>query len=303
MKKLILLLSLFFFLMSSAQERKEINTDTKTENIEKQISDLQEKIKVLEEQQLDKSKETENTYKNNMDFVEKVEGFYERSWNKLINLIGWVATMTGIIVPISIGWLQNRNFDRLETNGEELQKKIEKSYNDFQNKIVEIEQKFKNQIDDYDVIFRELLNRRVIENKQLFENELNKAKQMFSLEISQVNSVLQENFAELMARHSLVVAELNVYQRNFDKAFYNLGKSIRFQIIPKSLRQDQDNILFVIELMEGIIKTIKGSSSTIFKGMKLKEELINTLKSIISMKLEAIPTDRIQNIITFIEDH
>ena len=78
MKKLILLFSLFFFLMTFAQEKKEINTDTKTENIEKQISDLQKQIKVLEEQRLDK---------NNIEIIDKVEGFYDRSWNKLIFLI------------------------------------------------------------------------------------------------------------------------------------------------------------------------------------------------------------------------
>ena len=127
MKKLILLFSLFFFLMTSAQEKKEINTNTKTENIEKQISDLQKQIKVLEEQ-LDKNKEIENTYKNDIEILDKVEGFYDRSWNKLMFLI----TMLGVVVPSIITWWQNRNFNNEQEK--------------FKNQLAETEKNFRKEL-------------------------------------------------------------------------------------------------------------------------------------------------------------
>lgn len=136
MKKLILLFSLFFFLMTFAQEKKEINTDTKTENIEKQISDLQKQIKVLEEQRLDK---------NNIEIIEKVEGFYDRSWEKLIFIISIAGAFVGVVVPVFFNWQQNRNFDKLlEREGDikKIQDELKKYSYDFQNKIEDFEKKY-----------------------------------------------------------------------------------------------------------------------------------------------------------------
>lgn len=146
MKKLILLFSLFFFLMAFAQEKKEINTDTKTENIEKQISDLQKQIKVLE-QQLNENKEVENTYKNDIEIIEKVEGFYDRSWGKLMIIISIAGALVGVVVPLFFNWQQNRNFDKLlEREGDikKIQDELKKYSYDFQNKIEDFENQLEN---------------------------------------------------------------------------------------------------------------------------------------------------------------
>ena len=138
MKKLILLFSLFFFLMTFAQEKKEINTDTKTENIEKQISDLQKQIKVLEEQRLDK---------NNIEIIDKVEGFYDRSWNKLIFLI----TVLGVVVPSIITWWQNRNFNNEQEK--------------FKNQLAETEKNFRKELRFYYKAFQKQLENKITDTE------------------------------------------------------------------------------------------------------------------------------------------
>ena len=300
MKKLILLLSLFFFLISSAQERKEINTDTKTENIEKQISDLQEKIKVLEEQQLDKSKETENTYKNNMDFVEKVEGFYERSWNKLINLIGWVATMTGIIVPISIGWLQNKNFDRLETNGEKLQKQLKESSDNFQKQLDEIEQKFEGK-----------LQNKIFDTEQnlikLYREEYSKLEQQVSGNIMKMNEKLYNEINHARYFSFLTQADININNKDFARAVNCLGTALK--ICLKNINSSSNNfvegILFVIEKIEKIIDFVSEKEINIDLSpyKELKEDILKSLKNLLTTNILPKENERIQKIIDFIKNH
>ena len=284
MKKLILLFSVFCFLMTFAQEKKEINTDTKTENIEKQISDLQKQIEVLEEQQLDKNKEVENTYKNNIEIIEKVEGFYDRSWSKLIFLI----TVLGVIVPSIITWWQNRTFNNEQEK--------------FKNQLDEIEKNFKNQLDGYYKTFQEQLETKVVENEQRFKNEINETNQMFSSEISSTRISLQEDFNALAASQFLVFADINTVQHTFDKSFYCLGKVIEFNLKNRTL--NQNNILFVIEKMEALISLVEQNEFTIrFDNEELKKNVIDGLNSITSIDLEVILPNRIYQIINFIKIH
>ncbi len=288
MKKLILLFSLFFFLMAFAQEKKEINTDTKTENIEKQISDLQKQIKVLEEQQLNKSKELENTYKNNIEIIEKVEGFYDRSWEKLIFIISIVGALVGVVVPSMITWWQNKNFNKEQEK--------------FKSQLAETKKNFKIQLNNSYKTFQKQLQEKIIENEQRFKNEINETNQMFSSEISSTRISLQEDFNTLVASHFLVFADINTAQHTFDKSFYCLGKVIEFNLKNRSL--NQDNILFVIEKMEGLILMVKQNKfPIIFDNEELKKNVIDSLNSITSMDLEVIPPNRIDQIINFIKNH
>lgn len=283
MKKLILLFSLFFFLITSAQEKKEINTNTKTENIEKQISDLQKQIKVLEEQ-LDKNKEIENTYKNDIEIIDKVEGFYDRSWNKLMFLI----TILGVVVPSIITWWQNRNFNNEQEK--------------FKSQLAETKKNFKIQLNNSYKTFQKQLQEKIIENEQRFKNEINETNQMFSSEISSTRISLQEDFNTLVASHFLVFADINTAQHTFDKSFYCLGKVIEFNLKNRSL--NQDNILFVIEKMEGLILMVKQNKfPIIFDNEELKKNVIDSLNSITSMDLEVILPNRIDQIINFIKNH
>lgn len=300
MKKLILLFSLFFLLMTSAQEKKEINTNAKTENIEKQISDLQKQIKVLEEQQLNKSKELENTYKNNMDFVEKAEGFYERSWNKLINLIGWVATMTGIIVPISIGWLQNKNFDRLETNGEKLQKQLKESSDNFQKQLDEIEQKFEGK-----------LQNKIFDTEQnlikLYREEYSKLEQQVSGNIMKMNEKLYNEINHARYFSFLTQADININNKDFARAVNCLGTALK--ICLKNINSSSNNfvegILFVIEKIEKIIDFVSEKEINIDLSpyKELKEDILKSLKNLLTTNILPKENERIQKIIDFIKNH
>lgn len=298
MKKLILLFSLFFFLMAFAQEKKEINTDTKTENIEKQISDLQKQIKVLEEQQLDKSKEVENIYKNDREIIEKVEDFYERSWNKLINLIGWVATMTGIIVPISIGWLQNRNFDRLETNGEKLQKQLKESSDNFQK-----------QLDDNYKTFQEQLEIKITDTeeklKTLFNREYDKLKQEVSNNVMQMNEELYNNINYLKFFSFSIQADINIKNKEYVKAINCYGACLIHLLKTIPTENLTKNALLIINYLEDLITFVSEENINIDLSSykERKEDTLKSLNHILTSNILPEENERIQKIINFIENH
>lgn len=296
MKKLILLFPLFFFLMTSAQEKKEINTDTKTENIEKQIFDLQKQIKVLE-QQLNENKEVENTYKNDIEIIEKVEDFYERSWNKLINLIGWVATMTGIIVPISIGWLQNRNFDRLETNGEKLQKQLKESSDNFQK-----------QLDDNYKIFQEQLEIKITNTEQklmvLSNREYSKLEQQVSNNVMKMNEELYNEINYSKFFSFAIQAEININNKEYVKAINCYGACLIHLLKTIPDENLTKNVLFVIKNLESLITIVseEGINVDFSSYKKHKEDDLDALKKLLTSNILPEENERIQKIINFIEN-
>ncbi len=296
MKKLILLFSLFFFLMAFAQEKKEINTDTKTENIEKQISDLQKQIKVLEEQQLDKNKEVENIYKNDREIIEKVEDFYERSWNKLINLIGWVATMTGIIVPISIGWLQNRNFDRLETNGEKLQEQLKESSDNFQK-----------QLDDNYKTFQEQLEIKITETEQnlitSFNREYDKLKQEVSYNVMKMNEDIYNEISHARFFNFLMQAERNFEKKAFIKTINCYGAALKYLLKTIPDESLTENALFIIKELEYLIRMVSKENIDLSSYKEEKEDTLKSLNHLLTSNILPEENERIQKIINFIENH
>lgn len=282
MKKLILLFSLFFFLMTFAQEKKEINTDTKTENIEKQISDLQKQIKVLEEQRLDK---------NNIEIIEKVEGFYDRSWEKLIFIISIVGALVGVVVPMFFNWQQNRNFDKLlEREGDikKIQDELKKYSYDFQNKI----EYFENQLEDKIKGTEEKL-------KKDFEEEASK-------NMSRLDTKIYYETNQIKFISFLTQADINKNKGAFDRAINCFGASLKFCLgmNPENHNLKKD-ILFVIEQMENLITFVSEEDINIdFSSYKKrKEDNLDILKYLLTSNILPEENKRIQKIINFIENH
>lgn len=290
MKKLILLFPLFFFLMTSAQEKKEINTDTKTENIEKQIFDLQKQIKVLE-QQLNENKEVENTYKNDIEIIEKVEGFYDRSWEKLMIIISIAVALVGVVVPLFFNSQQNRNFDKLlEREGDikKIQDELKKYSYDFQNKIEDFENQLENKIKGTE----EKL-------KKDFEEET--SKNMLRLDKKIYYETNQIKFISFLTQ-----ADINKDKGAFDRAINCFGASLKFCL---GMNPENHNlkidILFVIKQIENLITFISEESINVdFSSYKKhKEDNLNILKYLLTSDILPEENERIQKIINFIESH
>lgn len=88
MKKLILLFPLFFFLMTSAQDKKEISPNVKTENKAKQITDSQKKVN----KELKKKNEgDESIFRKNINF-----SFLTSVSSLFISVAGAIVSVGGI---------------------------------------------------------------------------------------------------------------------------------------------------------------------------------------------------------------
>ena len=291
MKKLILLFSLFFFLMTFAQEKKEINTDTKTENIEKQISDLQKQIKVLEEQ-LDKNKEIENTYKNDIEIIDKVEGFYDRSWNKLMFLI----TILGVVVPSIITWWQNRNFNNEQEK--------------FKNQLAETEKNFRKELRFYYKAFQKQLENKITDTeeklKTLFNTEYDKLKQEVSSNVMKMNEALYNEINTAKYFNFLTQADVNMSIGDYNRVINCLGAALEKSLGMNLNKNDlKEVILFVIgRIEEMIIYVSKGNINIDLSSYKeQKEDTLKSLNHILTSNILPEENKRIQKIINFIENH
>ena len=303
MKKLILLLSLFFFFMTSAQEKKEINTDTKMGNIEKQISDLQKQIKVLEEQQLDKSKEIENTYKNNIEIIEKVEGFYNRSWEKLIFLI----TVLGVVVPSIITWWQNRNFNKEQ---EKFKNQLAETEKNFRKELRAYYKTFQKQLDDNYKTFQEQLENKIAETEQklktLFNREYDKLKQEVSNNVMKMNEALYNEINKAKYFNFLTQADVNMSIGDYNRVINCLGAALEKSLGMNLSKNDlKEVILFVIGRIEEMITYVsEGNINIDLSSYKEhKEDTLNSLNHILTSNILPEESKRIQKIINFIENH
>ncbi len=283
MKKLILLFSLFFFLMTFAQEKKEINTDTKTENIEKQISDLQKQIKVLEEQRLDK---------NNIEIIDKVEGFYDRSWNKLIFLI----TVLGVVVPSIITWWQNRNFNNEQEK--------------FKNQLAETEKNFRKELRFYYKAFQKQLENKITDTeeklKTLFNTEYDKLKQEVSSNVMKMNEALYNEINTAKYFNFLTQADVNMSIGDYNRVINCLGAALEKSLGMNLNKNDlKEVILFVIgRIEEMIIYVSKGNINIDLSSYKeQKEDTLKSLNHILTSNILPEENKRIQKIINFIENH
>ena len=283
MKKLILLFSLFFFLMTFAQEKKEINTDTKTENIEKQISDLQKEIKVLEEQRLDK---------NNIEIIDKVEGFYDRSWNKLIFLI----TVLGVVVPSIITWWQNRNFNNEQEK--------------FKNQLAETEKNFRKELRFYYKAFQKQLENKITDTeeklKTLFNTEYDKLKQEVSSNVMKMNEALYNEINTAKYFNFLTQADVNMSIGDYNRVINCLGAALEKSLGMNLNKNDlKEVILFVIgRIEEMIIYVSKGNINIDLSSYKeQKEDTLKSLNHILTSNILPEENKRIQKIINFIENH
>ena len=288
MKKLILLFSLFFFLMTSAQEKKEINTDTKTENIEKQISDLQKQIKVLEEQ-LDKNKEVENTYKNDIEVIEKVEGFYDRSWSKLIFLI----TVLGVVVPSIITWWQNRNFNNEQEK--------------FKNQLAETEKNFRKALKDHYMVFQEQLKIKITETEQnlitSFNREYDKLKQEVSYNVMKMNEDIYNEISHARFFNFLMQAERNFKKKAFIKTINCYGAALKYLLKTIPDESLTENALFIIKELEYLIRMVSKENIDLSSYKEQKENTLKSLNHILTSNILPGENERIQKIINFIENH
>ncbi len=283
MKKLILLFSLFFFLMTFAQEKKEINTDTKTENIEKQISDLQKQIKVLEEQRLDK---------NNIEIIDKVEGFYDRSWNKLIFLI----TVLGVVVPSIITWWQNRNFNNEQEK--------------FKNQLAETEKNFRKELRFYYKAFQKQLENKITDTeeklKTLFNTEYDKLKQEVSSNVMKMNEALYNEINTAKYFNFLTQADVNMSIGDYNRVINCLGAALEKSLGMNLNKNDlKEVILFVIgRIEEMIIYVSKGNINIDLSSYKeQKEDTLKSLNHILTSNILPEENERIQKIINFIKNH
>lgn len=288
MKKLILLFSLFFFLMTSAQEKKEINTDTKTENIEKQISDLQKQIKVLEKQ-LDKNKEVENTYKNDIEVIEKVEGFYDRSWSKLIFLI----TVLGVVVPSIITWWQNRNFNNEQEK--------------FKNQLAETEKNFRKELKDHYMVFQEQLKIKITETEQnlitSFNREYDKLKQEVSYNVMKMNEDIYNEISHARFFNFLMQAERNFKKKAFIKTINCYGAALKYLLKTIPDESLTENALFIIKELEYLIRMVSKENIDLSSYKEQKENTLKSLNHILTSNILPGENERIQKIINFIENH
>ena len=293
MKKLILLFSLFFFLMTSAQEKKEINTDTKTENIEKQISDLQKQIKVLEEQQLNKSKELENTYKNNIEIIEKVEGFYDRSWGKLIFIISIVGALVGVVVPSIITWWQNINFNNEQEK--------------FENQLAETEKNFRKELGFYYKAFQKQLENKITDTeeklKTLFNREYDKLKQEVSNNVMQMNEELYNNINYLKFFSFSIQADINIKNKEYVKTINCYGAALKYLLKTIPDESLTENALFIIKELEFLISLVSRENIDLSSYKEEKEDTLKSLNHILTSNILPGENERIQKIINFIENH
>ena len=293
MKKLILLFSLFFFLMAFAQEKKEINTDTKTENIEKQISDLQKQIKVLEEQQLNKSKELENTYKNNIEIIEKVEGFYDRSWEKLIFIISIVGALVGVVVPSIITWWQNGNFNNEQEK--------------FKNQLAETEKKFRKELGFYYKAFQKQLENKITDTeeklKTLFNREYDKLKQEVSNNVMQMNEELYNNINYLKFFSFSIQADINIKNKEYVKTINCYGAALKYLLKTIPDESLTENALFIIKELEFLISLVSRENIDLSSYKEEKEDTLKSLNYILTSNILPEENERIQKIINFIKNH
>lgn len=289
MKKLILLFSLFFFLITSAQEKKEINTNTKTENIEKQISDLQKQIKVLEEQ-LDKNKEIENTYKNDIEIIDKVEGFYDRSWNKLMFLI----TILGVVVPSIITWWQNRNFNNEQEK--------------FKNQLAETEKNFRKELRVHYKAFQKQLENKITNTEQklmvLSNREYSKLEQQVSNNVMKMNEELYNEINYSKFFSFAIQAEININNKEYVKAINCYGACLIHLLKTIPDENLTKNVLFVIKNLESLITIVseEGINVDFSSYKKHKEDDLDALKKLLTSNILPEENERIQKIINFIEN-
>lgn len=281
MKNLYILFLITLSIHLLGNENKDINDPNVTIKIlELKISDLETQYKEIQDEQ-------QEHFKNQYDVIEKVEGFYERSWNKLIFLISGLGAIVGIGIPYYMNRKQSKKFEEYNTRLHTYEELIK----NYDAKLVEHQEEIEQYLENKKIEIEKKL-------REIFTQQYERIKEEISLEITNVREITERDVNSIMTYQFLTLSEVNFMSKTYDKAFSCLGKVLYYNLSNNDVFND-DNILFIIEKLELIIPYMGDNTLDIDN----REEMLNTLKSLISLNLEDLSQERIEKIIEFIDSH
>lgn len=283
MKNLYILFLITLSIHLLGNENKDINDPNVTIKIlELKISDLETQYKEIQDEQ-------QEHFKNQYDVIEKVEGFYERSWNKLIFffLIGGLGAIVGILIPLLISWFQGKEFKK---NSKKLQEH-EQKLKDYDARLVE----HKEEIEQY------LENKKSeIEKKlrEIFTQQYERIKEEISLEISHTEANIRNEIIPHIVLTYLTLYKTSCDNKEYEYAFNNIIEALRINLYLE--KPNLKNIGFIINKIVKMIGEVKDSQFNLDKEIIKTENIIKILESVIDRYPDEYG-EQIQKIIDFVK--
>lgn len=271
MKNLYILFLITLSIHLLGNENKNINDPNVTIKIlESKISDLETQYKEIQDEQ-------KEHFKNQYDVIEKVEGFYDRSWNKLIFLISGLGAIVGIGIPYYMNRKQSKKFEeynqKLQEQDERLKKELEQY---LENKKSEIKEEL------YD----------------FFNEQYEKIKGEISSEVIGIAKNIQKEFRF----HSMIIYDtrykMRLEEEEYELAINNMIECLRISLEVEGL--ENNNILELIKEIEIVIQKIQDPKYNLRKDLLGIDYMIKILKSVIDRYPDEYG-EQIQKIIDFVK--
>lgn len=274
MKNLYILFLITLSIHLLGNENKDINDPNVTIKIlESKISDLETQYKEIQDEQ-------QEHFKNQYDVIEKVEGFYERSWNKLIFLISGLGAIVGIGIPYYMNRKQNKKYEeynqKLQEQDERLKRDREELEQYLENKKSEIEKKL----------------------REIFTQQYERIKEEISLEISHTEANIRNEVIPHIVLTYLTLYKTSCDNKEYEYAFNNIIEALRMSLGIE--KPNLKNITIIIKEIEKMIGKIKDSQFNLNKEIVKTEDIIKILKSVIDRYPDEYG-EQIQKIIDFVK--
>lgn len=222
-------------------------------------------------------KESKNI--DNFEIIERVEGFYDRSWNKLMWLIGVGGTLIGFIIPYFTKQQQIREFEaELKRYKESFEKILNQQKIEFEN-YIEVKGK-ENELG----------------LKEFFKQQYNLLREENIEDISILNSQFSNKLNTIYAMHfksqGLLLLLNNIGSK---EGLISLVRGVKFV-----LKNDDDDYDFVFSIVEPIKLAIENGKDKILNDLVSDEveEIMNVLFSLKERYPEEIDIDIIIDILT-----
>lgn len=259
----ILLLILFSISLGGYSQN---NKDTTIRELETKISKIENALEYNNNQQ--------EIIKSQTEIIEKVEGFYDRSWSKLIWVIGILGTLVGLILP----YFTNQKFQNdLKQQKEEFEKQLEKQKEEFEKNSKE----------------------RILENenklKEYSREQYNKLKEEINIDIASLDKYIKENINNIWSTLFFHMAITNMQQGYYDKALNCLGRVLDYELNSYNI----SSINSIIVHFKSVLDMISKENN---QKLELEPMILKNLKLLKSMRLEEISEKQIDEIINSIKE-
>jgi hypothetical protein len=136
------------------------------------------------------------------EMINKINTFYDSSWNKMMWVIGTFVAIIGVVIPLAIQWMQQRNFQKISD------KLLKDATNSYELKIEE----FKNENE-------------ISKSKEAveFEKKINTLSENNRQELEVINNVFADNIREIDEKYEdyIVKVEANFFSLSADDYFEN----------------------------------------------------------------------------------